>query len=74
MRTPVIILAVIVGLVAAFVGYNYMQQPRPLSDRLESGVDQLGAGNLGEAANEVGNETQGEKITEDVQDVISPTN
>jgi hypothetical protein len=74
MRTPVIIAAIVVGLIAAFIGYNYMQQPRPLSDRLEGGIDQIGQGNLGEAADEVGNETQGEKLTDDVQDVISPTN
>ncbi|RYG61488.1 MAG: hypothetical protein EON60_03365 [Alphaproteobacteria bacterium] len=72
MRAPVIISAIVVGLIAAFVGYNYMQQPRPLSDRLESGVDQLGAGNLGEAAQEVGNETQGEKLQDDLNDMTTP--
>ncbi|RYG61360.1 MAG: hypothetical protein EON60_03855 [Alphaproteobacteria bacterium] len=72
MRAPVIIAAIVVGLIAAFVGYNYMQQPRPLSDRLESGVDQLGEGNLGEAAQEVGNETQGEKLKDDLNDMTTP--
>lgn len=72
MRTPVIIAAIVVGLIAAFVGYSYMQQPRPLSDRLESGVDQLGQGNLGEAAQEVGNETQGEKLQDDLNDLTTP--
>lgn len=73
MRTPVIIAAIVVGLIAAFIGYNYMQQPRPLSDRLESGIDELGKGNVGEAADEVGNQTQGDKITDDVKDAVSPT-
>lgn len=73
MRAPVIIAAIVVGLIAAFVGYNYMQQPRPLSDRLESGIDQLGEGNIGEAAQEVGNETQGEKLKDDLNDLTQPT-
>ena len=72
MRTPVIIAAIVVGLIAAFVGYSYMQQPRPLSDRLESGIDQLGNGNVGEAMQEVGNETQGDKLKDDLNDLTQP--
>ncbi len=73
MRPPVIIAAIIVGLIAAFVGYNYMQQPRPLSDRLESGIDRLGEGNVGEAVQEVGHQTQGEKLKDDLHDLTTPS-
>ena len=72
MRTPVLIAAIVVGLIAAFIGYSYMQQPRPLSDRIDSSIDQLGNGNLGEAGDELGNQTQGEKIMDDVNDATAP--
>lgn len=72
MKTPVILVAIIVGLIAAYLGYNYMNQPQPLSDRIDNTVTELGNGNVGEAADEAGNATMGDKITDEVKDVTQP--
>jgi uncharacterized membrane protein (DUF106 family) len=72
MRIPVIIIAIIVGLIAAYVGYNYMNQPQPMSERIDNTATQLGNGNLGEAVDEAGNATKGEKLQDDLKDATQP--
>lgn len=74
MRIPIILIAIIVGLIAAYVGYAYLNQPQPMSDRIDNTVTELGAGNFGEAADEASNATIGDKISDDVQDITTPNN
>lgn len=70
MKPAVILIAVLIGAVAAYVGYTYMNTERPLSDRLESTIDAAGQGNLGEAADEAGNTTYGDKLNDDLKDAV----
>ncbi len=72
MKTPMLIIAIIVGLIAAYVGYSYLNQPMPMSDRIDNTVGELGNGNIGEAADEASNSTVGEKLNDDLQDATQP--
>lgn len=72
MKISTVIIAVVVGLVAAFAGYTYLNQPRPMSDRLGGGADELAHGNFGKAADEVGDRTNGDKLSTDVKDATQP--
>jgi hypothetical protein len=63
-----IIIAVILAVLIVFIGYNYLNQPQPMSERLDNAAGALGNGNLGEALDEAGNETRGDKITDDLND------
>ncbi len=63
-----IIIAVVVAVLIAFIGYNYMNQPQPMSERIDNATTELGNGNIGEALDEAGNETRGDKVTEDLND------
>ena len=72
MKIPMILIAVLVGLIVAYLGYNYLNQPQPMSDRIDNTLNELGNGNVGEAADEAGNSTIGEKINDDVKDATQP--
>lgn len=72
MKIPLILIAVLVGLIAAYAGYNYLNQPLPMSDRIDNTVNELGNGNIGEAADEAGNSTVGDKINDEVKDATQP--
>ena len=65
-------LAVIIGLIVAYAGYNYLQQPRPLGDRIDDTVGELKQGNLGNAVDEAGSATNGEKINTEIDHATSP--
>ena len=69
-NTMTVAVMVALGLVTAVVAYNYLNEPEPVANRMENAADQLGAGRLGEALDELGNETRGEKIQDDVQDAL----
>jgi hypothetical protein len=63
----------IVIVLAGFIAYNYLTSPEPAENRLENTVDQLGRGNFDEAADEFNNTTRGDKIQDDLQDIVSGT-
>lgn len=68
MKTPVIIVAIIVGLIAAYVGYSYMNHERTAGERLDGTMHEISQGNLGEAVDEASSRTNGDKIQEDLND------
>ena len=73
MKTPVILISIVVGLIAAYVGYSYMNQPQPMSNRIDNTATQIGNGDVGEALDEAGNATMGDKLKDDIKDVTQPT-
>lgn len=68
MKPMGIIIAVVVAVLVVFIGYTYMSQPQPMSERLDHAGTALGNGNVGEAFEEMGHETRGDKITDDIND------
>lgn len=68
MKPMGIIIAVVVAVLLVFIGYTYLNQPQPMSERLDNAGAQLGNGNVGEAFDELGNETRGDKLTDDMND------
>lgn len=69
-RTATTVLLVVVALLAAVIAYNYLTEPRPLEERLDSAAEQLGQGNIGNAIDEVENKTPMEQISEGVNDAV----
>lgn len=68
MKPMGIIIAVVVAVLLVFIGYSYLNQPQPMSERIDNAAGELGNGNVGEAFNELGNETRGEKLSDDLSD------
>ena len=68
MKPMGIIIAVVVAVLVVFVGYSYLNQPQPMSERLDNAGTELGNGNVGEAFDELGNETRGDKLSDDLND------
>lgn len=66
-----IILAILA--VGGIWAYHYWNQPRPLGQRMSDSIDQLNQGNLGKAADALGNETNGEQIKSNIQSMVSTT-
>ncbi len=72
-NTLTLMMMVAVGLVVAVVAFNYFNTPEPLSNRMEGAVDNLGAGRMGEAMDELNNQTRGEAIADDMNDLLTPS-
>lgn len=70
MNVPTLVIALVIGILAAFGAYMYLRQPEPAGERLDNAVDQLKRGNLGEAGDELNNETRGDKLRDDLQDAV----
>lgn len=68
MKTGLLVaIAVAVVLVATIVTYNQWHTERPLEERFDDSMSELQQGNLGNAANEMGAATYGEKITNEAE-------
>lgn len=70
MKPAGILIAIVVAVLIVFIGYTYLNQPQPMSERFDNAASQLGNGNLGEAVDEMGNETRGDKLTDDMNDAV----
>lgn len=69
MTRNTILVLILAALAVVGVAY-YFNQPRTVEERMDAAGSELGNGNFGQAIQEMGNETQGEKIQNDVQDAI----
>lgn len=66
------IIALLIVALVAVAGYLYMNQERTAGERLGDSLDALNDGNLGEAVDEMGNETKGDKVIDEMKDAVAP--
>jgi len=75
-KTPIILLAVIVGALLVIIAYGYLSQPQPMSERFDNAASELGDGNIGNALDQMDNQTVGEQIGDNIEDAaqaVSPS-
>jgi hypothetical protein len=63
----------ILAAILVLVLYVQWNTPRPTSERVADSLNELNKGNLGRAAQELGNETYGDKVTSNVENAVSDT-
>lgn len=68
------ILVLIIVLIGGLFIYQKMQEPRTLGENIDSAAGELKQGNVGNAVQELGTQTEGEKLQNDVQQAVSATN
>lgn len=63
-----------IGVMAVAVGIiGYLNQPLDTSYRVAQSMDALNNGSLTEAVDELENETKGDKIADEIGDIVSPS-
>lgn len=67
MLIGIAVMAVVVGVI------GYLNQPLDTSYRVAQSMDALNGGSLTEAAEELENETKGDKIADEIGDIVSPS-
>lgn len=70
MKPVNVIIVLVLAVIVALVAYNYFEKPQPLGDRVGNAVNELSVGNTTEALDELGNETRGDKIVDEVKDAV----
>jgi len=69
------LLVIVIILIGGLFVYQKMQEPRTLGENIDSAAGELKDGNLGNAVQEMGTQTEGEKLQNDVNqatDAVKP--
>ena len=66
-KSTTLVLSILLAAVAAVAVVYFLQQPRSMEDRMDSAAEQLSEGNLGNALENLGNETNGQQLQSDLE-------
>jgi hypothetical protein len=70
MTRNTILVLILAALAVVGVAY-YFNQPRTVEERMDAAGTELGDGNFGQAIQEMGNETEGERIQNNIDEAIT---
>lgn len=71
MQRNLITLLILVGIaVVAVVAWQKMNEPRTPGEKMDAALEQLGNGNLGQAADEIRNDTPADQVSDAINDGI----
>ncbi|PIZ31887.1 MAG: hypothetical protein COY40_00750 [Alphaproteobacteria bacterium CG_4_10_14_0_8_um_filter_53_9] len=65
-----LILSILLGAIAVIGVIYVLQQPRTVDDRMDAAVEQLQQGNLGNAVDNLDNQTNGEQLKSDMENAV----